>query len=347
MEIDDVPTAGEAGPLACLLGNSANPCRAPSRSSPHSRRSRRSPARACGSTPHRRDEALLQAAAEMRAMLEIALQAGYLDADQDVHDRAAASSGCSPETRTPRRGSWGEKAPVQLLGRRREREVRAADLRRVQRSAVRAAFVFCDERRGRGVVPERPARGPGAAGDSAGAGDMPGDSLIDFGSDDALSGGAAGTLARSLGEDANPLGAYGRAAGSTTLSFTNEISARRARRARRRRKRVGERGCARADAAGAGARAVDGPRTFQEKWGVLGVTGRRSIHEVRCLSESGRACVADRRAAVGRAPRRAARHRRERRRTPPSNSPRTPPTPAVRLSAGAVVDTAAQRRASS
>ena len=57
---------------------------------------------------------------------------------------------------------------------------------------------------------------------------MPGDSLIDFGSDDALSGGAAGTLARSLGEDANPLDAYEAppsADGNGAFSFTKEISA--------------------------------------------------------------------------------------------------------------------------
>jgi hypothetical protein len=142
------------------------------------------------------------------------------------------------------------------------------------------AFVFCDENGAGGrVVPRAPSSSDlrGAAGDGAGAaGDMPGDSLIDFGSDDALSGGAAGTLARSLGEDANPLDAYEAppsAAGNGAFSFTNEISAL-----------AGLEGLGGGESASASADALApaplaltrapsmDPGTFQEKWGVLGVT---------------------------------------------------------------------------
>lgn len=222
---------------------------------------------------------------EMRAMLEIALQAGCLDADQDVHDRAAAYVRLlARDPDAAARVVGGEKAPVHNFSDAAENEKYAPQIfdefNTLSVLYREPAFVFCDENGAGGrVVPRAPSSSDlrGAAGDGAGAaGDMPGDSLIDFGSDDALSGGAAGTLARSLGEDANPLDAYEAppsADGNGAFSFTNEISAL-----------AGLEGLGGDESASANADALApaplalarapsmDPGTFQEKWGVLGVT---------------------------------------------------------------------------
>ena len=106
------------------------------------------------------------------------------------------------------------------------------------------------------------------------AGDMPGDSLIDFGSDDALSGGAAGTLAF-LGEDASPAGrARRRLPGwKRRFSFTEIDGSPAAWGGSRRKLLVGALLDALAPAPRPRWRARRRwTRDVREKWGVLGVT---------------------------------------------------------------------------
>ena len=223
-------------------------------------------------------------APEMRAMLSIALRAGCLDEDQDVHDRAAVYVRLlAKDADAAARVVGGEKAPVYNFSDAAENEKYAPQIfdefNTLSVLYREPAFVHCDESAdgGRVVVPRAPSASDlrGAAGDGAGgAGDMPGDSLIDFGGDDAPSGGAAGGAPG--GQDANLLDLYEvpPVARGTANAANGSIDAL-----------AGLEGLGGAaivsavDAASSGPAALAlarspsmDPGTFQEKWGALGVT---------------------------------------------------------------------------
>ena len=220
---------------------------------------------------------------EMRAMLGIALRAGVLDADQDVHDRAAMYVRLlAKDADAAARVVGGEKAPVYAFSDAAEKDKYASQIfdefNTLSVLYREPAFVHCDVNSAGGrVVPRAPSAVDlrAAAGDGAPAGDMPGDSLIDLGGDDDVAGGGAG------GADAgttNLLDLYevpsvaprgGVTAANGNLGALAGLE--------------GLGGDASAASAGspaalapaplvlARAPAMD-PGTFQEKWGALGVT---------------------------------------------------------------------------
>lgn len=230
---------------------------------------------------------------EMRAMLQNALQAGCLDADQDVHDRAVMYVRLlarDPDAAARVVGGLEKKNQVHNFSDARERDKYAPQIfdefNTLSVLYREPAFVFCDENNAGGrVVPRAPSaldlRGGDGEDGGGGAGDMPGDSLIDFGGDDfsAVSGGGAGG-ARELQDDANLLDLYdvpSMATGSLATSAHDGITALELG------SLEGLGGVSGVDAARAStpetpaaltlapAPSMD-PGTFQEKWGVLGVT---------------------------------------------------------------------------
>ena len=219
---------------------------------------------------------------EMRAMLQTALQAGCLDADQDVHDRAAMYVRLlarDPDAAARVVGGLEQKNKVHNFSDARERDKYAPQIfdefNTLSVLYREPAFVFCDESAAGGrVVPRAPSALDlrGGDGDGGGGAGMPGDSLIDFGGDDALSGGGAGGALG--GDDANLLDLYDvpSMATSGATSVHDELG-----------RLEGLGGVSGVDAARASAGSAPAvltlapaptmdPGTFQEKWSVLGVT---------------------------------------------------------------------------
>jgi hypothetical protein len=219
---------------------------------------------------------------EMRAMLQTALQAGCLDADQDVHDRAAMYVRLlarDPDAAARVVGGLEQKNKVHNFSDARERDKYAPQIfdefNTLSVLYREPAFVFCDESAAGGrVVPRAPSALDlrGGDGDGGGGAGMPGDSLIDFGGDDAVSGGGAGGALG--GDDANLLDLYDvpSMATSGATSVHDELG-----------RLEGLGGVSGVDAARASAGSAPAvltlapaptmdPGTFQEKWSVLGVT---------------------------------------------------------------------------